>query len=144
MHKIGQSGGYLSRILGPLLKTGLPLMKNVLKPLAKNVLISWGLTAAASTTDAAIHEKMFGSGVTILISLKEEMNDIMKVVKSLEESGLLTKGTSETIKNEAKEQKRGVLGMLLGTLGASLLGNLLTVNGTIRAGEATIRAGQDF
>ena len=144
MHKIGQSGGYLSRILGPLLKTGLPLMKNVLKPLAKNVLISLGLTAAASTTDAAIHEKMFGSGVTTLISLKEEMNDIIKIVKSLEESGLLTKRTSETIKNEAKEQKRGVLGMLLGTLGASLLGNLLTVNGTIRAGEATIRAGQDF
>ena len=144
MHKIGQSGGYLSRILGPLLKTGLPLMKNVLKPLAKNVLISLGLTAAASTTDAAIHEKMFGSGVTTLISLKEEMNDIIKIVKSLEESGLLTKRTSETIKNEAKEQKRGVLGMLLGTLVASLLGNLLTVNGTIRAGEATIRAGQDF
>ena len=144
MHKIGQSGGYLSRILGPLLKTGLPLMKNVLKPLAKNVLISLGLTAAASTTDAAIHEKMFESGVTTLISLKEEMNDIIKIVKSLEESGLLTKRTSETIKNEAKEQKRGVLGMLLGTLGASLLGNLLTVNGTIRAGEATIRAGQDF
>ena len=102
MNKIGQSGGYLSRILGPLLKTGLPLMKNVLKPLAKNVLISLGLTAAASTTDAAIHEKIFGSGVTTLISLKEEMNDIMKIVKSLEESGLLTKGTSETIKNEAK------------------------------------------
>ena len=71
---------------------------------------------------------------TILIISNEEMDDIMKIVKSLEESGLLIKGVSETIKNEAKEQKRGFLGMLLGTLGASLLGNVIS----------TIRAGQDF
>ena len=58
MHKIGQSGGFLGRLLGPLLKTGLPLMKNVLKPLAKSILIPLGLTAAAAT-DAAIHKKMF-------------------------------------------------------------------------------------
>ena len=58
LHKIGQSGGFLGRLLGPLLKTGLPLMKNVLKPLAKSVLIPLGLTAAASATDAAIHKKM--------------------------------------------------------------------------------------
>ena len=63
------------------------------------------------------------------------MNDIMKTVKSLEESGLLVKGVSETIKNEAKDQKGGFLRMLLGTLGASLLGNLLTGKGTITAGE---------
>ena len=61
MNKTGQSGGFLGRLLGPLLKTGLPLMKNVLKPLAKSVLIPLGLTAAASATDAAIHRKMFGS-----------------------------------------------------------------------------------
>ena len=72
------------------------------------------------------------------------MNDIMKIVKSLEESGLLIKTVSETIKNEAKEQKRGFLRMLLGTLGASLLGNLVTGKGAIRAGEGTIRVGQDF
>ena len=72
------------------------------------------------------------------------MNDIMKIIKSLEESGSLIKGVTETIKNEAKEQKGGFLGMLLGTLGASLLGNLLTSKGTIRADEGTIRAGQDF
>ena len=61
LHKIGQSGDVLGRLLGLLLKTGLSLMKNVLKPLAKSVLIPLGLTAAASVTDAAIHKKMFGS-----------------------------------------------------------------------------------
>ena len=61
LHKIGQSGGFLGRLLGPLLKTGLPLIGNVLKPLAKSVLIPLGLTAAASATDAAIHKKMFES-----------------------------------------------------------------------------------
>ena len=114
MHKIGQSGGFLGRLLGPLLKTGLPLMKNVLKPLAKSALIPFGLTAAAAT-DAACHKKVFGSGVTTLIILNEEMNDIMKIVKSFEESGLLIKGVSQTIKIEAKEQKGGFLSMLLGT-----------------------------
>ena len=64
MHKIGQSVGFLGRLFGPLLKTALPLMGNVLKPLTKNVLIP--LTAAASATDASIHKKMFGSGATTL------------------------------------------------------------------------------
>ena len=68
----------------------------------------------------------------------------MKIVKSLEESGLLIKVLSETIKNEAKEQNGGFLGMLLGTLGASLLGNLLTGKNIVRAGEGTIRAGENF
>ena len=102
MPKIGQLGEFLGRLLGPLLKTGLPLMKNVLKPLAKSVLIRLGLTAASSATDAATHKKMFGSGAhpsalakqTTLIILNEEMNDIMKRVKSLEESGLLIKAVS--------------------------------------------------
>ena len=68
----------------------------------------------------------------------------MKIDKSLKESRLLIKSVSEIIKNEAKEQKGGFLGMLLGTLGASLLGNLLRGKGKTRAGEGTIRAGQDF
>ena len=122
----------------------MPLIGNVFKPLAQNVLIPLGLTAAASKTDAAIHEKMFGFGATTLIISNVEMNYIMKIMKSLEESGLLLKGLSETIKNEGKEQKGAFLGMLLGTLGASLLGNLLAGKGTCRAGEGTIRAGQDF
>ena len=77
---------------------------------------------------------MFESGTTTLIISNEEMSDIMKIIRSLE-SGLLIKSFSETIKNETKEQKGGFLGMLLGFLGASLLGNLLTGKGTIRAGE---------
>ena len=117
-------------------------MKNVLKPLAKSFLISVGLTEATSTTDPAIHKKMFGSGMRTLITSNEEMNDIMKIVKSPEESGLFIKGVSETIKNDTKEQKGRFLSMLLGTLGASLLGNLLTGKGTIRAGEGTVRAGE--
>ena len=84
LYKIGQSGGFLGRFLGPLLKTRLPLMKNILKPLAKIVIIPLGLTAATSATDAAIHKKMFGSVNTTLINSNEEMNDIMKIIKSLE------------------------------------------------------------
>ena len=89
-----QSGGFLGRLLGPLPKTGLPLMKNVLKPLGKSVLIPLGITASA--TDADIQDKIFGSGMTKLIISNEEMNDIMKIVKSLTEFGLLIKGVSET------------------------------------------------
>ena len=87
------------------------------KPLPKNVLIPLGSRAAASATDAAIHEKMFGSGATTLIISIEEMNHIMKIVKSLEESGLLIKGVNETFKNELKEQIDIFPGMLLDTLG---------------------------
>ena len=77
-------------------------MKNVLvlKPLTKSVLIPLGLTASASATDAAINKKMIGSGITTLIILNEETNDIMKIVQSFEESGLLIKGVSETIIKE--------------------------------------------
>ena len=99
--------------------------------------------------------------MTTLIISNDEMKDIMKIVKSLEDSGLLLKGVTETVQNEVKEQKGGFLSMLLGTLGASLLGNLLTGKGAIatsqgrgiyragkgkgkginRAGEGTVRAG---
>ena len=72
------------------------------------------------------------------------MNDIMKRVKSLDEFGLFIKGVSELIENEAKEQKGGFLSMLLGTLGANLLGNMLAGKGVIRAGEDTIMEGQHF
>ena len=69
------------------------------------------------------------------------MKDIIKIVKSLEDSGLLLKGVTETVQNEVKEQKGGFLSMLLGTLGASLLGNILTGKGINRAGEGIVRAG---
>ena len=94
--------------------------------------------------DAAIHKKMFRSGFTTLIIYNEETEFSMKIVKPLEDSGLLIKGVDETIKNEAKEQKGGFLGMLLGTLGASLLGILSTGRGTITASEGAIRAGEEF
>ena len=84
LSKMIQSGGFFSRLLGPLLKTGLPLIKNVIKPLAKSVLIPLGLTAAASAADAGIHKKILGSGNTTLIISNNEMEDIIKIIKSLE------------------------------------------------------------
>ena len=135
INKIIQSGGFLSKLLGPLLKTGLPLIKNVIKPLAKSVLIPLGLTAAASAADAGIHKKILGSGNTTLIISNEEMNDIMKIVQALKDSNILLKGVTKTIENEIKEQKGGFLSMLLETLGATLLGNLLTGKGIVRAGS---------
>ena len=88
---------------------------------------------------------MLGSGVTTLIISNDEMGDIFKIVKSLEDSGILLKGVSETIQHEAKEQRGGFLGLLLGTLGASLHGVVLSKGlsgkGVIRGGEGTIRAG---
>ena len=97
--KMIQSGGFLGKRLGPLLKTGLPLMKSVRKPLAKSVLIPLRLTAAASAADVGIHKKILGSGYnnTTLIISNDEMDDILKIVKSLEDSGVLLKGVSEAI-----------------------------------------------
>ena len=129
INKIIQSGGFLGRLLGPLLKTGLPLIKNVIKPLAKSVLIPLGLTASASAADAGMHKKILGSGNTTLIISNEEMNDVIKLVQAFEDSNILLKGVTETVKNETKEQKGGFLSMLLGTLGASLSGNSLTGKG---------------
>ena len=82
-------------------------MKSGLTPLAESVLLPFGLSAAMSATDAAIQKTIYGSTTTALLSSNGEMADIKKIVKSLEESGLLIKGISETIKNEAKEQKGG-------------------------------------
>ena len=144
LHKIGQSGGFLGKILVPSLKTGLLLIGNELKPLAKSLLIPLSLTASASATNAAIHKKIFGSGVTALKISNKEMNEFMKIVNSLEESGLLIKRVSQTIKNEGKKIIEGFLGILLDTLGASLLNNLLAGKGTIRAVEGTARASKDF
>ena len=100
--KIIQSGGFLgsllSKLAGPLMKVAIPLAKNVLAPL--------GITAAASAIDAGIQKKIHGSGTTTLIISNEEMNDIMKIVQALEDSNILLKGVTETIKNEAKEQRR--------------------------------------
>ena len=114
--KIIQSGGFLGKLLsklaGPLMKVALPL----------------GLTAAMSAIDGSIEKKIHGSG--------------MKIIKALEKSGILLKGVSKTIKNETKEQRGGFLSMLLDTLGASLLGNLLTGGkGIMKAGDGIVGAG---
>ena len=121
-------------------------MKNILEPLAKSVLVPLGLTAAASVTDVAIQQKNHGSWTISIIS-SNEMEDIMKIVKSLEESGLLIKGASEAVVNKAKEQKGEFFSGFVGgsgTLVNGLLGNLLASKGTIKADEWTIRAGHDF
>ena len=135
-----QSGGFLGWLLSPLLKSGLPLMKNVIEPLAKSVLIPLELTAAALAADAGIHKKISGSGNTTLIMSNDEMEDI-RIVISLNDPGLLLKGVGETIQKAAKEQKGEILSMLLDTLSASLLDNILAGEGMNRAGEGFSRAG---
>ena len=138
-----QEEGFLN-FLRPLMTAGSPLMKMTLTPLVKKVLIPLGLSAGMSTADAAIQKNIYGSGTRALIISNEEMEDIMEIIKSLEESGLLIKTIGETIKNEVKEQKGGFLPMILGTFAASLLGSALTGRGVIRAGERVIRADQSF
>ena len=138
-----QSEGFLGRRIDPLLKPGLPLMKNLMKPLAKSVLIPIGLSAASPAADSEIHKKILRSGTTTLIISNDETEDIIDIVKSLEDSGLLLKGVSETIQNETKEQKVGFLSMfsmLLCELGANLLGDVLASKGMNRAGEGYLRA----
>ena len=107
----GQEGAFLN-FLRPLMSAGLQLMERVLTPL---VLVPLGLIAAASATYAVIQKKIFGLGTTPLIVSNKEINDMTKIVKSIEESSLLIKGVSKTIKNKAKEQKGTFLNMLLGT-----------------------------
>ena len=111
--KIIQSGGFLGKLLGKLAG---PLMK-VAMPLAKNVFAPLGLTATMSAIDGSIQKKIYGSGTTKLIIENKDMNDIMKIIEVLENSGILLKGVSKTIENETKEQKGGFLSMLLGTVG---------------------------
>ena len=83
-------------------------MKNVIQPLSKITSVTLGLTAATSAVDARIYKNVLWSGTTTLIISNDEMEDIMKIVKFLEDSGLLLKGVSETIQNELKEQKRRI------------------------------------
>ena len=142
LSKMIQSGGFLGKLLGPLLKIGLRLVSNGIKPLAKNVLIPLGLTVAASAADAGIHKKILGSWNTTLTVSNNDMEDLIKIVTSLEDSGLLLKGVNKSVQNEVKEQNGGFLSALLGTLGASLLGNLLAGKGINRAGEGIVRAGE--
>ena len=115
------------------MKVAMPLPKNGLAPL--------GLTAAMSAIDGSIQKKMRGESIKLVIE-QEDMNDIMKTIEALENSGILLKGVKKTIENETKEQRGGFLSMLLGTLGASLLGNLLNGKGIMRAGKGIVCAGE--
>ena len=123
----GFSGSLLSKLAGPLTKVAVPLEKNISVPLR--------ITAAVSAIDAGIQKKIHDPGTNILIISNKEMNDIMKIIQALPDSNILLKGVAKTTKNETKEQKRGFLGMLLVTLGASLLGNMLAEKGVVRAGS---------
>ena len=143
--KIKQFGGFLGSLLskleGPLMKVAVPLAKNILAP--------FGITAAASAIDSGIHKKIYihGSGTITLIISNEEMHDIMKIVQALEDSNILLKRVTKTIRKETKEQKGGFLGMLLGNFGVSLLGNMLAGKVIVRAdfgnkkGKGIARAG---
>ena len=144
-----QLGWFLGRLLGTILKAGLPLLKNVLERLAKKVLIPLGLIASASTTaiDATIQKKSFGSETTLIIS-NEEIDDLMKIVKCLKDAYLLITSLIQTIENEAKKHKGRFGGMLLGTSDARLSRNMLggkeaiaptTAKITIKGGEGAIR-----
>ena len=108
----------LSKLAVPLMKVAIPLAKYVLAPL--------GITAATSAIDAGIEKKIHSPGTATLIISNKEINAMMKIIHALEDSNVLLKGVTKTIKNETKEQKGGFLSMLLGTLGASLLRNLLS------------------
>ena len=125
--------------MGPLLKVAAPLVTK-----AWSIL---GLSAASSTMDAGIQKKIYGSRTTTLIISNNELNDIMKIVQALEDHDISLEGVTKTIKNETKQQRGGFLGMLMGTLGASLLGDILSKGllkgrDLVRAGEGVVRVGE--
>ena len=128
--KIIQFGGFLvlllSKLAGPLMKVAVPLVKNILAPLE---------ITAALAIDAGIQKKIHGSGTITLIISNEEMKDIIKIVQAYENSNILLKGVTKAVKNETREQKRVFLSMLLGTLVASLLGNMLAGKGIVKTGS---------
>ena len=127
------------------MKVGLPSIKNIFKPLIKSVLILLRLTAA-SDTDAAIYNKIYGSGIPKVITSNEQIKVILKIVKNSEEYDLVNERVSNPIDKEAKEQKVYFFchDTEVDLLGAILLGNLLAGKEVIRADEGAIRAGQDF
>ena len=124
--KTSQSGGFLgsllSKLTGPLTKVAIPLAKHGLAPLG-------------ITIDAGIQKKLHGSGTTTFIISNKEMNDIMRIVQFIQDSNVLLKGVTKTIKSKTKEQKGGFLSTLLGILGTSLLENILAGKGIARAGS---------
>ena len=138
INKIIKEGGNLDRLL-------MNFLPKLIKPaisIGKNILASLALSAAMSATDAAIQKKMYGSGNKALIIPNNDLNDLIKIAVALEEHDILLNGTSKTIKNKIKKQEGGFLSMLFGTLGASLIENLLTGKGLYRTGQGMYRTGQ--
>ena len=125
--KGGFLGSFLRKLAGPLMKVAVPLGKNILTPL--------GITAAASPINAGIQKKIHGLGKTTLIISNEEMNDIKKIVQALEDSDMKGKESLKQLKMKHKSKTKVFLGLLVGTLGASLLGNILARKGVVRAGS---------
>ena len=138
VNKIIKEGGNLGR----LLMSFLPKLIKLAISIGKNILAPLGLSAAMPTTDAAIQKKMYGSGNKTLIISNDDLNDSITIVTALEEHDIVLKGTSKTIKNNTKKQEGDFLSMLLGTLGASFFGNLLTGKGLYRTGKGMYRTGQ--
>ena len=138
INKMIKEGGNFGRLL-------MSFLPKFIKPaisIGKNILATLESSAAMSATDAAIQKQMYGSGMTALIISNDDLEDLIKIITALEEHDILLKGTTKTIQNETKKQEGGFLSMLLGTLGASLLGNLLTVKGMHRNGNGIYRTGQ--
>ena len=119
------------------MKVAVPLPKHILAPL--------GITAGDLAIDAGIQKKVHGSGTTTLIISDKKMNDIMEIVQALEDFNILIEGVTKTFKNEIKEQKGGFLEMLLGTLAAGLLGNMLVVKQIVTpaSGKGIVRTGSE-
>ena len=144
--EIIQSGRFLGSLLSKLAGQ---LMKVVVALAKKNIWAPLGITAAASAIDSGIQKKTHGSGTKTLITSNKEMNDIIKIVQALENSNILLKGATETIKNETKEQKGGFLGTVVGTLVSILIGNLLSGKGIVRTssrnkkGKEIVRSGYE-
>ena len=136
---ISQDGGFLN-YFRPLITAGLSLIKNVLSPLPKSVLISLELTAAVSGTNATIRKEIFGSCTTTLIISNKDMEHNTKIVKSLKELGFLIKSISETIKMKPKNQKADFAKHQL----LVYQENVLAGQEAIRVDEGTIKADQNF
>ena len=129
--------------LGRLLMTFLPKLIKPAISIGKNILAPLRLSAAMSATDAAFERKMYGSGNKTLMISNNDLNDLIKITTALEEHDILLNGMSKTIKNKIKKQEGGFSSMLLGTLGASLLGNLLTGKGLYRTGQGMYTQNKD-
>ena len=133
-------GEFLGTNIGTLMKAGLPLIKNIIKPLAKSLPVPLRLTAAAAPPDASFLQIMLVSRTTPLTISNKEKEDIKKIIRYFEEFDLLIHYVSKRIKNETSEEKGGFLGTLLCRLDTSLLVTMLTRKGVIKTGERVIQA----